>query len=159
MLNCSTKCRAIRARAVGAQAAMFNGKPRAGNSREIPVSRETGGKFSDLGNSPYLGKFPGNFPYLGNFPRYGKFPSHGKFPKLGKFPRYGNFPGIPVQEIPGREKFEAIREGGNGNFPLNIPAGKLNDLISWVSSSLKSCTLRARIIQQTTYHVCQNMIC
>ena len=39
--------------------------------------------------------------------------------------------GIPViparreipesREIPGREKFEAIREGGNGNFPLNIP--------------------------------------
>ena len=38
--------------------------------------------------------------------------------------------GIPViparreipeaREIPGREKFEAIREGGNGNFPLNI---------------------------------------
>ena len=28
------------------------------------------------------------------------------------------------REIPGREKFEAIREGGNGNFPLNIPAHK-----------------------------------
>ena len=38
--------------------------------------------------------------------------------------------GIPViparreipesREIPGREKFEAMREGGNGNFPLNI---------------------------------------
>ena len=27
-----------------------------------------------------------------------------------------------IWEIPGREKFEAIREGGNGNFPLNIPA-------------------------------------
>ena len=27
---------------------------------------------------------------------------------------------IPVWEIPGRENFEAIREGGNGNFPLNI---------------------------------------
>ena len=27
---------------------------------------------------------------------------------------------IPVRGIPGREKFEAIREGGNGNFPLNI---------------------------------------
>ena len=24
------------------------------------------------------------------------------------------------QEFPGRENFEAIREGGNGNFPLNI---------------------------------------
>ena len=24
------------------------------------------------------------------------------------------------REIPGRENFEAIREGGNGNFPLNI---------------------------------------
>ena len=50
------------------------------------------------------------------------FPQDGKFPKLGKFPNLGNFPGIPVREIPGREKFEAIREGGNGNFPLNIPA-------------------------------------
>ena len=29
---------------------------------------------------------------------------------------------IPARrEIPGREKFEAIQEGGNGNFPLNIP--------------------------------------
>ena len=28
---------------------------------------------------------------------------------------------IPVWEISGREKFETIREGGNGNFPLNIP--------------------------------------
>ena len=24
------------------------------------------------------------------------------------------------REFPGREKFEAIREGGNGNFSLNI---------------------------------------
>ena len=40
------------------------------------------------------------------------FPQDGKFPKLGKFPNLGNFPGIPVREIPGREKFEAIREGG-----------------------------------------------
>ena len=54
------------------------------------------------------------------FPR---FPQDGKFPKLGKFPKHGKFPGIPVQEIPGREKFEAIWEGGNGNFPLNIPGG------------------------------------
>ena len=45
----------------------------------------------------------------------------GRFPWDGKFPSLGNFPGIPVQEIPGREKFEAIREGGIGNFPLNIP--------------------------------------
>ena len=52
------------------------------------------------------------------FPR---FPQDGKFPKLGKFPNLGNFPGIPVREIPGREKSEAIWEGGNGNFPLNIP--------------------------------------
>ena len=26
------------------------------------------------------------------------------------------------REFPGREKFEAMREGGNGNFPLNITA-------------------------------------
>ena len=43
-----------------------------------------------------------------------------RFPQDGKFPNLGDFPGIPVREIPGREKFEAIREGGNGNFPLNI---------------------------------------
>ena len=31
--------------------------------------------------------------------------------------------GIPESwEIPGREKFEATWEGGNRNFPLNIPA-------------------------------------
>ena len=51
-----------------------------------------------------------------------EFPQDGKFPKLGKFLNLGNFPGIPIREIPGREKFEAIREGGTGNFPLNIPA-------------------------------------
>ena len=37
--------------------------------------------------------------------------------------------GIPMiparREIPGRERFEAIREGTNGNFPLNIPASCL----------------------------------
>ena len=32
----------------------FNGKPRAGNSREIPVSRETGGEILSLGNSRIL---------------------------------------------------------------------------------------------------------
>ena len=46
----------------------------------------------------------------------------GKFLKLGKFLNLRNFPGIPVWELPGREKFEAIWEGGNGNFLLNIPA-------------------------------------
>ena len=45
-----------------------------------------------------------------------------EFPQVGKFPNLRNFPEISVHEIPGREKFEAIREGGNGNFPLNIPA-------------------------------------
>ena len=49
------------------------------------------------------------------------FPQDGKFLKLGKFPNLGNFPGIPVREIPGKGKFEVIREGGNRNFPLNIP--------------------------------------
>ena len=29
---------------------------------------------------------------------------------------------IPIWEIPGRKKFEAIQEGLNGNFALNIPA-------------------------------------
>ena len=45
-----------------------------------------------------------------------------KFPKLGNFPNLRNFPGIPVWETLGREIFEAIREGENGNFLLNIPA-------------------------------------
>ena len=50
-------------------AAMFNGKPRAGNSREFPVSRETGGKFSGLGNSRVTGisRFPG-IPVSREFP-------------------------------------------------------------------------------------------
>ena len=52
------------------------------------------------------------------------------FPQDGKFPKLGNFPGIPVREIPGREKFEAIREGGNGNFPLNITVPRLNCVVS-----------------------------
>ena len=43
------------------------------------------------------------------------------FPQDGKFPKLGNFPGILVREIPGRENFEAIQVGGNGNFALNIP--------------------------------------
>ena len=49
------------------------------------------------------------------------------FPQDGKFPKLGNFPGITVREIPGREKFEAIWEGGNGNFPLNIPGLSTQD--------------------------------
>ena len=47
-----------------------------------------------------------------------------KTPQDGKLPNLGNFPGIPIWEIPGREKLEAVREGGNRNFPLNIPAEK-----------------------------------
>ena len=34
---------------------------------------------------------------------------------------------IPVREIPGREKFEAIQEGGNGKFTLNIPGLRISD--------------------------------
>ena len=66
-----------------------------------------------------------DFPKRWEFP---KFPQDGKFPKLGKFPNLSNFPGIPVRKIPGREKFEAIWEGGNGNFPLNIPATRISKL-------------------------------
>ena len=44
------------------------------------------------------------------------FPQDGKFPKLGKFPNLGNSRTGNSR----REKFEAIREGGNGNFLLNI---------------------------------------
>ena len=62
--------------------------------------------------------------------------SHGmgipKIPARQKFPKLGNFPGILVWDIPGREKFETIREGGNGNFPLNIPGGR----------SLYRCSIR-----------------
>ena len=53
--------------------------------------------------------------------QFTEFPQDGNFPKLGEFPNLGNFPRLPVRDIPGREKFEAIRKGGNGNFPLNIP--------------------------------------
>ena len=60
---------------------MFNGKPRAGNSREFPVSRETGGKFLDLGNSRVSGisrgsgisRISGNSRTTGNS-REGNFP-------------------------------------------------------------------------------------
>ena len=36
-------------------AVMFNGKPRAGNSQEIPISQETGEKSLNLGNSRVTG--------------------------------------------------------------------------------------------------------
>ena len=42
----------------------------------------------------------------------------GNFRKTGNL---GNILGIPIQEIPGREKFEVAWEGGNRTFPLNIP--------------------------------------
>ena len=85
--------------------AMFNGKPRAGNSREFPVSRETGGKFFG----------PREFPSFRNFPRFGNFPSHGKFPNLGKCP--GISREFPVsREFPEVRKFPA-HFPGNGKFP------------------------------------------
>ena len=46
-----------------------------------------------------------------------KIPSGQEVPEAREIPE--------SREIPGREKFEAIREGGNGNFPLNIPALRL----------------------------------
>ena len=134
---------------MGCPTAMFNGKPRVGNSREFPFPGKRAGNFRTSGipefrefpevreipgkipgKFPYLGKFPryrnfqrhGNFPWLGNFPYLGKFPNHGKFPNRGKFLGNGKFPGIPVREIPGREISQASQEGGNGNFPLNITA-------------------------------------
>ena len=63
-----------------------------------------------------------------------EIPAGREIPELGKFPNLGNFPGIPVREIPGREKFEAIRAGGNGNFPLNIPATwpLVGPLLIWI---------------------------
>ena len=43
-------------------------------------------------------------------------------------------PEIPARRgIPGREKFEAIREGRNGNFPLKIPAAAVQS--EWVRIS------------------------
>ena len=33
-----------------------------------------------------------------------------QFPKLGKLSNLGNFPAILIQKIPGREKFESMRE-------------------------------------------------
>ena len=62
------------------QPAMFNGKPRAGSSRQFPVSRE--------------------FPVAREFPIPREIPE--------------------IWEISGREISQASREGGNGNFPLNI---------------------------------------
>ena len=123
---------------------MFNGKPWAGNSREFPVSQETGGKFLDLGNSratgnsreflgnflgisweypkiqefpkiwEFPGKFPRNIPYLESFP--GKL--HGKFPNLGKV--LGNSREFPVaREFPRSENFPPVSRGaGNSReFP------------------------------------------
>ena len=55
-------------------------------------------------------------------PEFPKFPFHGKFPKLGKLPNLRSFPVTPKQEIPGREIIEAMWEGGNRNFLLNILA-------------------------------------
>ena len=43
-----------------------------------------------------------------------------EIPETRKFPNVGNLPGIPIWEIAGREKFEAIKEGKNGNFSLKI---------------------------------------
>ena len=53
------------------------------------------------------------------------FPQDGKFSKLGNFPNPGNFSGIIVWEIPGREKFEAIWEEGNRNFPFEHAWAKI----------------------------------
>ena len=53
--------------------------------------------------------------------QFGKIPQNGNFPKLEKSPNLGNLLGIPIEKISGREKLEAIWEGGNGNIPLNIP--------------------------------------
>ena len=49
-------------------AVMFNGKPRAVNSREIPVSRETDGKSLSLPNSLVMGisRSSGNSRATGN---------------------------------------------------------------------------------------------
>ena len=72
-----------------ADPAMFNGKPRAGNSREFPVSRETGGKFSGLGNSRVTGisRFPGN----GNSRGTGNSRTTG-IPEPREFPGKREFP-------------------------------------------------------------------
>ena len=51
-----------------------------------------------------------NFLWDGNF---GEFPARRETPETREIPE--------SREIPGREKLEAIREGGNRNFPLNIP--------------------------------------
>ena len=49
-----------------------------------------------------------------------RIPARREIPKAWEIPQSREFPGIPVWEIPGREKFEAIQKGGNGSFPLNI---------------------------------------
>ena len=66
---------------------MFNGKPRAGNSREFPVSRETGGKFSGLGNS----RGTGNSRAAGNSRTTG-IPEPREIPEAREFPGKREFP-------------------------------------------------------------------
>ena len=44
-------------------------------------------------------------------------PARREIPKAWETPESREF---PVREIPGRENFEVIWEGGNGSFPLNI---------------------------------------
>ena len=59
---------------------------------------------------------------------FGKFPWVRIIPKLGKFVNLRNSLGFPIWEMPGREKFEAIQVGGNGNFLLNIPGVETQNL-------------------------------
>ena len=81
-------------------------------SREIPVREVTG------------------------IPEPRELPVSREFPESREIP-VREFTGIPenrelplVREFPGREKFEGSREGGNGNFPLNIPALLANVLLA-----------------------------
>ena len=51
-----------------------------------------------------------------------EIPERREIPEAREIPESRKFLGDSHTVNSGREKFEAIQEGGNGNFPLNIPA-------------------------------------
>ena len=52
-------------------------------------------------------------------------PTRREIPKAREIPESREFPGNSRTGNPQEGKFEAVWEGGNRNFPLNIPAEKL----------------------------------
>ena len=78
---------------------------------------------SVLGDSKFPGgdsreEFPGKFPGNSREIPSREIPVAREFPGAREFPVAREIP--VVREIPGRDIFQASREGGFGNFPLNI---------------------------------------